>query len=309
MRLRRLDGRSNLLELAGQAPPTRLRGARARSHGGGRPPRDALHLAAALSSTAPRARRRSSTAVSAFATDVSRVSSSADLTLSSAWRRSSSAAPSRRICSTRKCNSRALLAMLELLDRRANLSRPFLGFPAALGYELGHGVGGIGGREQPRRRPLRGLSSGARPGHCAHSRSFLACRCIVDIRSSAPATHPQPSSSEWPPAPARISPHLHPLLPEVVGGLIPMGEDSCRFLAYHTMYGCNRCSTARSTNRGGVRIGSTIGSCRTPTTSFGPATAEAAAESSPAARSSWSGSAASTAIDPRQSAYRALPAA
>ena len=43
----------------------------------------------------------------------------------------------------------ALLAMLELLDGRAYLGGPLLELAAALGDELGHGVGGVGGREQP----------------------------------------------------------------------------------------------------------------------------------------------------------------
>ena len=39
-----------------------------------------------------------------------------------------------------------------------------------------------------------------RRGHCSHSRSFGAWPCNALLRREAPATHPQPSSSNEPPA-------------------------------------------------------------------------------------------------------------
>jgi len=76
-------------------------------------------------------------------------------------------------------------------------ARPQGGRPAPQGERAPQGKGAHHGKPratgQGAPRPRQGAP---RPGHCSHSRSFLACRCIVGIRSMAPAAHPQPSSSE-----------------------------------------------------------------------------------------------------------------
>ena len=117
----------------------------------------------------------------------------------------------------------ALLAMLELLDRGANLDGALLELAAAFRDEVGHGIRGVGRREQPPKAAARPVVRRAAPGPLLPFPIVLRVSLHRLGPSVAPATHPQPSSSEWPPAPSALSARLDRLLPKRGGRSHPSG--------------------------------------------------------------------------------------
>ena len=257
-------------------------------------------IAAARSSTAPSARRRSSTSASACSdgglTRVELGRADAQLRLPEIELGS---AVAEDLLDPEVQLARALLAALELLDGRADLRRALLELLPALGDQVGDGVGGVGRREEPAKASARLVvgRAAARPlvPFPLVSRVSLHDRVVA----GAPAAHPQPSSSNEPPArPPFAAPVPSPArrgrATQPYGG----GPESTRRV--ERAHGCNRRSSPCCPDCGGrpdrkrdrARLGLRY-------RSFGPATAESSARSRPTVRSSWSGSAASTARSTR----------